>query len=86
MKEKLKGFCVEKTAPLTFARRRNTCIKKSKRGFAVLHDQRMKTFKKRDIVENVCEKIAKNIYLVENSNFNKGSTEAAVWGCSRVNF
>ena len=34
------------------------------------------------MIQNVWEKIAKNLGFVENSNFSKGSTEAAVRGCS----
>ena len=34
------------------------------------------------MIQNVWEKIAKNLGFVENSNFGKGSTEAVVRGCS----
>ena len=37
------------------------------------------------MVLNVWEKVGENLCFVENSNFIKGSTEAAVRGCSSVN-
>ena len=51
-------------------------------GFPVLHDKRVKGFKKRDMVQNANEKIDENLHFVEDSNF---STEAAVRRCSGVN-
>ena len=37
------------------------------------------------MVQNVWEKIAETLGFVENSNFIKGSTEAAVGGCFGIN-
>ena len=37
------------------------------------------------MVQNVWEKITENLGYVENSNFIRGSTEAAVRGCSGIN-
>ena len=36
------------------------------------------------MVQNVWEKIAENLGFVENSNFFRRSTEAAVHGCSGI--
>ena len=44
-------------------------------GFPVLYDKRMKAFKKRDMVENVWEKISENLDF-----------EAAACRCFGVNF
>ena len=48
--------------------------------FSVLYDKKVKGFKEKVMVQNDGEKIAKNLDFVENSDFNRGSTEAAVWG------
>ena len=37
------------------------------------------------MAQNIWEKIAENIGFVENDNFIRGSTEAAVLGCSSIN-
>ena len=37
------------------------------------------------MVQNIWEKIAENLGFVENNNFIRGSTEAAVHGCSDIN-
>ena len=42
-------------------------------------------FKKRDVVENAWEEIAENLDFVENSDFIRGSTEAAVRSCCGIN-
>ena len=55
-------------------------------GYAVLHDKGKKGLKKRDMVENVCEKIAQNLNFVKSGNFVRGSTEEAVLSCPGVNF
>ena len=62
---------------IMFARRVNTCKVQE---FPVLHDRRLKTLKKRDIVQNTIEKTAENLNFVVNSNFFRGSTEAAACG------
>ena len=55
-------------------------------GYAVLYDKRKKDLKKRDMVENVCEKIAQNLNFVESGNFIRGSTKEAVPSCPGLNF
>ena len=40
---------------------------------------------KRDMAQNVWDKIAENLDFVENSNFIRGSTEVAVRGCPGEN-
>ena len=55
------------------------------RGLPVLYDQRVKGFQKWDMVLNIWEKITENLsFIVENSNFIRGSMEAAV-GYSVIN-
>ena len=44
----------------------------------------MKGFKKRDMVENVCEKITENSDFVKCSDFIKGSAEGVFGCCSGV--
>ena len=53
--------------------------------FPVLYGKREKGFEKRDMVQNAWEGIAKNWNFVENSNFIREITEAAVRSCSGVN-
>ena len=84
MSEKLKDFCVyKKMAPICLQEKE--IYKKYKDFQFSLINKSAETFKMRDVVKNVCEKIAKNLDFVENSNFIRGSTEAAALSCSGVN-
>ena len=74
---------IEKEIRKERTRRRNTCIKSTIISNSLW--QRVKGIKKRDTVQkNACEKITENLDVAENSNFIRGSTEAAVRGYSVV--
>ena len=66
-----------------FVKWRNNCFKIQK--FLVLYDKKVTGFKKRDMIQNVKEKIVEKLNFVGESNFLGVSAEAAVCRCSCVN-
>lgn len=72
-----------KNDTIIFTKRRNNC--KLVQGFPVLYHNSMKAFRKKDMVQNVSDKIKEKLDFGEYSNFNTGSTEAVVGKCPGVN-
>lgn len=66
-----------------FVKWRNNCFKIQE--FLVLYDKRVTGFKKRDMTQNVKERIVEKLNFVGESNFLRASEEAAVCRCSCVN-
>ena len=76
LKQNKKGFCVDE-------KWHNLCLQVQ--GFTVLCDKRVKDFERKGTVQNACEEIAENLDFEENNYFIRGSTAAAVRGCSVIN-
>ena len=72
-----------KNDTIMFVRRRNTC--KNLQEFPVIHDKRLKAFKKRNAIKNVWEETKENPDFVENNNFTRGIIETVVREYSGVN-
>lgn len=72
-----------KNDAIIFTQRRNNC--KLVQGFPALYHNSMKAFRKKDMVQNVSDKIKEKLDFGEYSNFNMGTTEAAVGKCPGVN-
>lgn len=64
---------------IIFARGRNTCMKSTR--ISSSYDKRVKGFWIWDTVQDVRVKIPEDLNIVENGNFIRVSTEAAVRGC-----
>ena len=68
---------------------KNTDVRAERNSIGIIHLSRSQNFllffKKKDAIQNMWEEIIESLDIVENCNFIRGRTEAAIRDCSHEN-